>query len=59
MENKILLWGKLEIMSNWRADAGNWSTAGKFYAGTHSTDGGGNSGWIFTDPPSPRICYRS
>lgn len=22
-----------------------------WYAGTHSTDGGNNSGWIFTDPP--------
>ena len=26
-----------------------------WYAGTHSTDGGGNSGWIFTAPPSPEI----
>lgn len=25
-----------------------------FYAGSHSTDGGGNSGWIFSDPPQPR-----
>jgi hypothetical protein len=24
-----------------------------FYAGTHSTDGGNNSGWTFTDAPSP------
>lgn len=28
------------------------STGGAtFYAGTHSTDGGGNTGWIFTAPP--------
>ena len=25
--------------------------ANSFYAGTHSTDGGNNSGWVFTDPP--------
>lgn len=24
---------------------------GVFYAGSHSTDGGGNTGWIFSDPP--------
>lgn len=29
------------------------STGGAaFYAGTHSTDGGGNTGWIFTAPPT-------
>ena len=29
------------------------STGGAaFYAGTHSTDGGGNTGWIFTAPPA-------
>jgi hypothetical protein len=27
------------------------SAANKFYAGTHSTDGGGNTDWSFTDPP--------
>ena len=25
--------------------------ANSFYAGTHSTNGGNNSGWLFTDPP--------
>lgn len=24
----------------------------KWYAGSHSTDGGGNTNWIFTDPPA-------
>lgn len=27
------------------------ATGGPWYAGSHSTDGGNNSGWIFTDPP--------
>lgn len=28
------------------------STASTWYAGTHSTDGGGNTNWTFTAPPS-------
>lgn len=27
------------------------ATASKFYAGSNSTDGGNNTGWMFTDPP--------
>lgn len=26
-----------------------------FYAGSHSVNGGGNSGWIFSDPPVPTV----
>lgn len=26
-----------------------------WYAGDHSTDGGNNSGWIFTSPPAPQV----
>jgi len=33
------------------------AVGGPFYAGTHSTDGGGNSGWIFTDPPPSMKTY--
>ena len=29
--------------------------ANTWYAGTHSTNGGGNFGWIFTDPPVPSV----
>ncbi len=30
------------------------AVGGPFYAGSHSQDGGGNEGWIFTDPPVGR-----
>jgi len=37
----------LDYLSISRSTAG---PASKWYAGTHSTDGGNNSGWSFTDP---------
>lgn len=30
-----------------------------FYAGTHSTDGGTNTNWTFTDPPNNQVNIRS
>jgi YVTN family beta-propeller protein len=37
----------LSIQNSLAAPASTW------YAGTHSTDASGNSGWIFTAPPAP------
>lgn len=39
--------------SDWLSISNSTATGGaKWYAGSHSTDGGGNTGWIFTDAPN-------
>lgn len=41
------------VSVDWMTITNSTATGGAtFYAGANSTDGGGNSGWIFTAPPS-------